>query len=118
VGRLPETVPVKLDTGQTATLRTVTAAAGAQASLTVDMRREPTAPSSWRLLAIEYHGDQTLSSMASSMRTDPVVAQPGSTQTVQVESNGSTDTGIFPLLVLSHSSSGALHIWVGTISRN
>jgi hypothetical protein len=112
VAHMTETVQTEVG-GAIVRVPAVVAPAGSTATIKVDLRGGADAPSSWQVIAIEYHGTAAL---GGNMRVTPIVGQRGTTRTVQVAASGN-EMGVFPLVLLSHSSAGALHFWVGAIAR-
>jgi hypothetical protein len=116
VAHLPDTVRVQLPGGTITTIPTLVAPAGAATSVTVELRPGLGAPSSWQVLALEYHGQASVMNLGPSIRT-AVVAQAGETRSIPVVAPADATTGVFPLIIFSHSAQGALHLWVGAIQR-
>lgn len=110
VGRLPVTVPVNVN-GQAVTIAALRAGVSEAARVTVDLHGGEGAPASWDVTALELHDVA-----APSAPLPPVTAQRGATTDVPIASPDAR-TGLFPLVVASHTRDGQLHLWVGTISR-
>lgn len=112
VPRLPQVVSVDVD-GTRTSLPAVVAGTTASASVTLDFRGGADAPASWQSIALEYRGPQSLDGDPT---VRPVLGQRGSSRAIAV-APASADSGVFPLIVLSHATTGALHVWVGAIAR-
>jgi hypothetical protein len=115
VARLPTTTRLKLPSGAMADVPSVVAAAGAAASVTVDFRSDDTSLS-WRVLALEYHGPASASSLAPA-GPSAVLGRAGESHSIPILAPTTASTGIFPLVLVSRSESGSIHIWVGAVRR-
>jgi hypothetical protein len=116
VAHLPDMVQVRDLQGAVVDLPALVAPVGANASVEVDLRAGTGAPSSWQVLAIEYHGAASMSGATATMPS-AVVGRAGETRTIPVLAPAKATAGTFPLVILSHSSRGAVHLWVGAIDR-
>jgi hypothetical protein len=114
VARLPTTTRLQLPGGVTADVPSVVAAAGAAATVTVDFRADD--PSlTWRVLAIEFHDAASIGSLL--MGASAVTGRAGEAHTIPILAPTTASSGIFPLVVLSRSTSGSQHLWVGAVRR-
>jgi hypothetical protein len=115
VARLPTTTRLQLPDGTVAEVPSVVAAAGAAASVTVDFRSDE-ASLSWRVLALEFHGAASAGSLTAASAS-AVTGRAGETHSIPIVAPTTASSGIFPLVILSRSDRGALHLWVGAIRR-
>ncbi len=116
VGRMSESVEVEFQGGGKVRVPSLIASAGTSATLSVDFRGESHSPVTWEVLAIEDQGGSSVARALAEMRK-PMTGNRGDTHSVEVLAPSGSRSGIFPLLVLSHSSAGEMHLWVGTITR-
>jgi hypothetical protein len=116
VAHLPETLRVQPAEGPVVVIPALVAAVGSAATVTVDLRAGPGAPSSWQVLALEYHGPDSMTSATAGMSA-AVVGHAGETRSIPIVAPAAATRGVFPLIILSHSTEGALHLWVGAIQR-
>jgi hypothetical protein len=115
VAHLPDMVQVRDSRGALVNVPTLVAPVGANASVEVDLRAGTGAPSTWQVLAIEYHGPASMNPTAT--MPSAMVGRAGETRTIPVLAPATATRGTFPLVILSHSSEGAVHLWVGAITR-
>lgn len=90
----------------------VTAAVGSVARVQVDFRQQPGPPQSWQALAFEVQP----SDEAPRAGGPPVSGTAGHSATIAVMAP-SPRAGTFPLVILSHSPAGAVHLSVAAIVR-
>jgi hypothetical protein len=112
VPRLPKEAAVS---GSPAlTVPAVSASTGTAATVDVDFLSQPDPPPSWEAVGIEYHG---AAEPAGGQRPAPVSGSAGQSRQLSVTAT-EPRAGTFPLIILSHSPSGDLHLWVGAIVRH
>jgi hypothetical protein len=116
VAHLLATVRVALPGRDPADVPALIAPAGAAASVTVDFLAGVGAPASWAVLAIEFHGPESVTNLSSRL-AQAVAGNAGDTRSIPIVAPAMPSAGVFPLIILSHSSQGALHLWVGAIQR-
>jgi hypothetical protein len=113
VARLPDIADFQRDRATTTfPLPVVHAPLGGAAGVTVDFESADPALT-WFASAIEIQSE----SDGGGMYGPRVEGRAGDTKALTVGSAQSPPSGDFPLLVLSHSTSGAVHLWVGAVSR-
>jgi hypothetical protein len=117
VARLPDNVEFQRDGAVTTfLLPVVRATVGASASAMVDFQSvDPM--QAWRAVAFEIQSDNSLGPNASGMHAPAIAGRTGDAKALSVWNAEAPAGGVFPMLVLSHSDSGALHVWVGAIAR-
>jgi hypothetical protein len=117
VARLPDKVEFQRNGAVTTfLLPALRAPLGGSADVTLDFRSADPAQA-WRAVAIELQSEASLGPNAMGMHAPSVPGSTGDAKTITVWNQATPAAGEFPLLVLSHADSGALHVWVGAITR-
>ena len=107
----------ELEAGRRVSVASLVVPVGASSRVSVDFNGLANAPATWGAVAVEYHGDAAFRETLSGMQITPVLGGNGETHVLPVLTPSMPLVGVFPLMIVSISRAGSLHLWVGTIER-